>query len=275
MLVKDNIDKNATANLVSSHFHGTSISLLQHLEYENQGERLNAIDAFVDGSHQSKKLAPLPAEYAKPSKVHCSSEEFYAPLCTYNFVDLTNYPDLERAKLEEQKWLNQFVSAAEPAKSWAQYHIQEKNIQPPTIEDTNSLLPLLRDKVNSLDMQVHTMRLNKKAVSALNPGQTPVDMSDCPVFAFTKEAQYRLADEFSDYFAMFGGLHIEQCMLVTHGQLIAGSGLKEILESCSLATIGAGAVVDVNQIKRARYCVQVALCSLHRKLVEAVYIKMA
>ena len=75
MLVKDNIDKSATANLVSSHFHGTSISLLRHLEYENQGERLNAIDAFVDGSHLSKKLAPLPAEYAKPSKVHCSSAE--------------------------------------------------------------------------------------------------------------------------------------------------------------------------------------------------------
>ena len=114
------------------------------------------------------------------------------------------------------------------------------------------------------------MRLNKKVVNALNPGQTPVDVSDCPVFALTKEAQFRLAGEFSDYFAMFGGLHIEQCLLVTHGQLILGSGLKEILDTCSLATIGVGAVVDVNQIKRARYCVQVTLCSLHCKLVDAV-----
>ena len=29
-------------------------------------------------------------------------------------------------------------------------------------------------------------------------------------------------------------------------------------------------MVDVNQIKRARYCVQVTLCSLYRKLVDAV-----
>ena len=69
---------------------------------------------------------------------------------------------------------------------------------------------------------------------------------------------------------MFGGLHIERCLLVTHGQFIEGSGLREILETCLLATVGVGAVVDVNQIKRARYCVQVTLCSLYGKLVDAV-----
>ena len=141
VLVKDNIDKNATANLVSSHFHGTGISLL-HLEYENQGERLTTID-FSDSSHQSKKLAPLPAEYSKPSKIYCSEEDYYAPLCNYNFVDLTEYTDLEREKVAEQKWLNQFVSPNDHAKSWAQYHIKEKSIEPPMVEDTNSLLPLL------------------------------------------------------------------------------------------------------------------------------------
>ena len=54
-----------------------------------------------------------------------------------------------------------------------------------------------------------------------------------------------------------------------HGQLVAGSGLKEILETYSLATIGASAVVEINQIKRRLYCVQVVLCLLYRKLVEA------
>ena len=69
---------------------------------------------------------------------------------------------------------------------------------------------------------------------------------------------------------MFGGLHIEKCLLVTHGQFIEGSGLREILEACSLATIRVGALIDVNQIKQARYCVQVTLCSLHRKSVDGV-----
>ena len=76
--------------------------------------------------------------------------------------------------------------------------------------------------------------------------------------------------QFSYYFAIFGGLHIEQCLLVTHGQFTEGSGLREIIETCSLATIGVGAVVDVNQIKRAHYWIHVTLCSLYRKLVDAV-----
>ena len=130
-------------------------------------------------------------------------------------------------------------------------------------KDTNSLLPLLWDRVNTLDMQVHAMNLNIKATSALNPGQTPVDVPDCPVYALTKDAQFRFPEHFSNYFAMFGGLHIEQCVLVTHGQLIEGSGLREILEACSLATIGVGTVFDINQMKRARHCMQVTLCSLY------------
>ena len=90
------------------------------------------------------------------------------------------------------------------------------------------------------------MRLNIKAVNALNPGQMPVDTSDCPIYTVTKEAIYHFPDKFPGYCAMFGGLHIEQCLLVVHGQLLDGSGLKGMLETCSLATIGVGAVVDVN-----------------------------
>ena len=180
------------------------------------------------------------------------------------------YPELNLAKNKEQQWLQQFASFSDSAKSWAQYNIHEKCIQPPNVKDTNSLLPLLQDRVNTFDMQVHTMNLNIKAIIALNPGQTPVDVSDCPVYALTKEAQFQFPEQFSNYFVILMGLHIEQCLLVTHGQFIEGSGLREILDACLLVTIGVGAVVDVNQIKRARYCVQVTLCSLYRKLVDAV-----
>ena len=185
------------------------------------------------------------------------------------FNDLDEFQDLNSAKDEEYKWLQQFSLSVDHAKSWAQYHVSEDHCVP-VCEGTNSLLPLLRDKVNTLDMQCHTMKLNMKVVNALNPDQTPVDVSDCPVYALTKEAQYRFSGEFSNYFAMFGGLHIEQCLLVIHGQFIQDSGLIEILEICSLATIGIGSVDDVNQIKRARYCLQVASCALYRKLDDAV-----
>ena len=169
------------------------------------------------------------------------------------------------AKTEEHQWLQQFASSVDSAKSRAQYYIHEKCIQP-----TNSLLSLLWDKVNSFDMQVHTVNLNTEAISALNPGQTPVDVSDCSVYALTKEAQFRSPKLFLTYLQTFGGLHIKKFLLVTHGQFIDGSGLREIYETCSLATIGVGAVVDVNQIKRAGHCVQVTVCSLYRKLVYAL-----
>ena len=98
------------------------------------------------------------------------------------------YPELNLAKNKEQQWLQQFASFSDSAKSWAQYHIHKKCIQPPNVKDTNSLLPLLRYRVNTLDMQVHTMNLNIKAISSLNSSQTPVNVSDCPVYALINEA---------------------------------------------------------------------------------------
>ena len=73
----------------------------------------------------------------------------------------------------------------------------------------NALLPLIHNKVDTLDMQCHIMKLNIKAVEALNPGQIPVDTSDCPIFVLIKKAIYCFQNQFSNYFAMFGGLHIE------------------------------------------------------------------
>ena len=51
----------------------------------------------------------------------------------------------------------------------------------PFVKGINSLLPLLWGKVNTLHMQIHTMNLNRKAIRALNPSQTLVNVFDCPV----------------------------------------------------------------------------------------------
>ena len=69
-------------------------------------------------------------------------------------------------------------------------------------ESTNSLLPLVRN--NTLDVQVHKINLNVKATSALSPNQTPVDVSDCPVYALTKEVKFPFPERFANYFGMFG-----------------------------------------------------------------------
>ena len=62
------------------------------------------------------------------------------------------------------------------------------------------------------------------------------------------------------YFSSLGGLHIEQSILVIHGKLIDGSGLREILTTNELSIIGTSVAVDVNDIKRVRYYLQVVVC---------------
>ena len=74
---------------------------------------------------------------------------------------------------------------------------------------------------------------------------------------------------FQDYFPLFGGLHIEQSLLVLNGQLIKGFGLMEILNPQKLSAIDLSTVVDVSSIKRATYCIQVTLSTFYIKLNQA------
>ena len=40
------------------------------------------------------------------------------------------------------------------------------------------------------------------------------------------------------YFALLGGLHIEQVALKAHGSLIQGTGLSDIIKGAGFTTIG-------------------------------------
>ena len=66
-----------------------------------------------------------------------------------------------------------------------------------------------------------------------------------------------------------GRLHIVQAALVCIGQLIKGSGLDEIVDGASLATVGLKiAVCDVSNIRKARYTLQLVAAALTIKLNE-------
>ena len=118
-------------------------------------------------------------------------------------------------------------------------------------------------------MQIHLMQLNMKWTAVLNPGQTLVDVSDQPSYALTKELQFRHQGVFSQYFPIFRQLYIEPSLLVIHGQLIEGSGLVQIFTENKFSMIGLSAVVDANNIKRAKYTLQITLCALFIKFHEA------
>ena len=52
-------------------------------------------------------------------------------------------------------------------------------------------------------------------------------------------------------------MHIEMNILSRHGKLIKGTGLKEVLKTFRLATVGlTAALCDANNLKKARYTVQ-------------------
>ena len=122
--------------------------------------------------------------------------------------------------VEELEWLNQFdfknIQPSSTTKAWGQYHAQ-MNRNTDQTPCYNAIMPLLRDPVHTLQMQVHCMKLNQRTVEILNPGQTPVDVCDLPVYALTKEALLRFPQLFPKYFPMMGALHIEQVFLLCHG----------------------------------------------------------
>ena len=73
------------------------------------------------------------------------------------------------------------------------------------------------------------MTMIKAIINFLNAKQVPVDASDQPLFAFSKELQIRLPSVFGPgkYVCMFGDLHLEQSLLVLHGEIVKGSGLDD------------------------------------------------
>ena len=57
------------------------------------------------------------------------------------------------------------------------------------------MLPLLRTPVHTIDTQYHCTNIIKNTIEKLNPSQTPVDTCDQPVYALTKELQWRRPSE--------------------------------------------------------------------------------
>ena len=114
------------------------------------------------------------------------------------------------------------------------------------------------------------MKIAVEYTQYLNPGQVAVGCSDQLLYALKEMIQWAHPDLVLKYFCFMGGLHIEQAALVCVGQLITGSGMEDIVICASLDTIGLKtAVCDENNIKKARYTLQVTAVVLMRKLQDA------
>ena len=98
---------------------------------------------------------------------HHTDQKLWAPLPSCNFNDFTEFIEVSTAFVEEVRWLKEVNNISRTRSSetstlisgWAQHHATFKRGPdfPPGI---NTILPLLRDKVNTLKMQRHIMILN-------------------------------------------------------------------------------------------------------------------
>ena len=68
-MMKDNINMNARSTFVNSHYHGTSLSVVQSPTIENSGINLENSTQNKQNKKNSKKLSPLAAEYINIKKL--------------------------------------------------------------------------------------------------------------------------------------------------------------------------------------------------------------
>ena len=66
------------------------------------------------------------------------------------------------------------------------------------IFQVDTILPLIREKVHTFATQYHCMNIISKTISVINPNQTPVDTCDQPVYALTKQIQWRYPELFGN-----------------------------------------------------------------------------
>ena len=145
----DNVDHNASSSISKNHFHGTSISLFQHLDWLVANYQI-----VFDLSNKvlgAQKDFKLPSYYTKFTPV--GAVKIHYPIKAINsgvaklqahpvkmcnkwlkFVDDVNYGSLKETVTRISKW--------------AAYH-QESSEQMPSVPITSILLPLMNESINS------------------------------------------------------------------------------------------------------------------------------
>ena len=115
------------------------------------------------------------------------------------------------------------------------------------------------------------MNIISNTINTLNPGQIPVDTAHQSFISLTKELIIQFPDKLGPdkHLCLFGSFHIEKSLLIICGQVIKVSGLNEIMCTWGLSIVEADSLVTVEDIKRARYGLQVGACVIYSKLKKA------
>ena len=113
----------------------------------------------------------------------------------------------------------------------------------------------------------HGMTVLYRAISYLNPGQTPVMVADEPLFTLAKKLQWKFpqTDHGEDSFLVtLGAMHTEKMLWSVSGDWLNGSGWTTALTNSGISTSGkAEPFIGVHHICRTRYMHQVSVAALY------------
>ena len=230
----DNIDHNpsSTTALARNSFHGTAISLTNHISDSCPGVERNAI--HINTSTWSKTVANIATSYTIVSPASLHNKHPTVPLIA-NSVMPTVHSGIG-VRQQKQQWLNtvlQHLDTYDHEKdayiSWAAYHAQSQStsVRP---KAKIALLPLFSENANSVAMIKHAMTITKEATEHLNPGQIPVITMDQPLFSLAKQIQWTWPSLSEEHcVVMLGGLHIQMAILNMLGKWLDGSGWSSTL----------------------------------------------
>ena len=213
----DNIDHNSTSSTSKTHFHGTSISLFQHNEIDDQPPQATVYD--MSSQQQMKESGiELPLYYTDVAPLPPLKSQ--VPISKTNTCSRTVVHNPFNKSLD---WLmfvddvNCGIKHTLPS-NWSSYY-QETSESAPSAPTTSVLLPLINENINSAAMVKHCMEVIRKTVNDVNPNQIPVITADQPVYTLMKQVQWKYTCTFGEdqFVVMMGGLHLEMVMLAVLG----------------------------------------------------------
>ena len=138
----------------------------------------------------SKIVDKLPQSYTKVVQLNMLKAPFFALVCRYNIPEFKS-DIVEQGKEKEFHWLDSFSNCFQDdsCQPWTKYHASHHHKQL-DLSGINTILPLLRVPVYTIDTQYHCMNIIKGTTEKLNPSQIPVDTFDQLVYALMKQLQW-------------------------------------------------------------------------------------
>ena len=263
----DNIDHNPSSTTTSTSFHGTSMSVFQHVTDVGEGEDYPDIQIQ---NKQVKRVPELPDSYTDIQPA---------------FLDQKNPPPLQTdvrhaalpslALRNEYEWLEHvYLQQKENDNiniTWAAHHATKQRGLKFGVS-ISALMPLLRDEAHSVSTVKHCMDKIREVIAHVNPSQTPVMTADQPLYTIAKQIQWHWPEQYGEdkFIIMLGGLHIEMAALRSLGSILRGSGWTGVLAQAEVVSSGtAESLLSASNVTKTRQIHQVTASCLYTLQKEA------